>query len=346
MNNKDKLEIVLDTQFDSIPAHLVVKIDDETIFDDILENSRSLTSHHSLKDHYKIQIRKTGKTLDMVKKNEVQKVVIKDVLLNGLSQHPDKFGQFDPRNNPYVKHKVIQGKELSLNGVWNLELPVFRQAFETPSIDGKYPGAGNRRDQFEDAKIACFGCSFTFGGNPNGGLSRYETWPYYLDPTGAKNYGWSGNCIADIVSIAKYYIKNYRCDKMIMLLPHPCRLQVKDEDGRLSVLLPGRSPEVEKKFPKTSRDVVMHGESSLILSGYVNAMKDIFKEISQRTRLYVSAYERDLYQDLTDIKDDTFELLPFYERSKEYKLASDGAHPGPDHNRIFAETITKQINLH
>ena len=103
MNNKDKLEIVLDTQFDSIPAHLVVKIDDETIFDDILENSRSLTSHRSLKDHYKIQIRKTGKTLDMVKKNEVQKVVIKDVLLNGLSQHPDKFGQFDQRDNPYVK---------------------------------------------------------------------------------------------------------------------------------------------------------------------------------------------------------------------------------------------------
>ena len=306
MNNKDKLEIILDTQFDSMPARLVVKIDDETVFDDILENSKSLTSYHSLKDHYKIQIEKTGKTLDIVKKNEVQKVVIKNVLLNGLSQHPDKFGQFDQQDNLYVKDTVIQGNELSLNGVWNLELPVFRQMFQVPSIT-KY------RDPFEDTTVACFGCSFTYGLY----LDYKESWPYYLSPTRAKNYGFMGRCIADIVSEAKYYIKNYRCDKMLMLLPHPCRLQVKDEDGRLLVLLPGRSPAVEKKFPKISRDIVMYGETSLILSGYVDAMKDIFKEISQRTRLYVSAYDRDLYQDLIDIKNDTFELLPFYERSKE-----------------------------
>jgi hypothetical protein len=334
--NKDKLEIVLDTQFGSMPAHLVVKIDDETVFDDILENSRSLKSYHSLKDHYKIQIRKTGKTLDLVKKHEVQKVVIKDVLLNGLSQHPDKFGRFEQRDNPYVKDTVIQGNELSLNGVWDLELPVFRQAFETPSLDGKY-----LRDTFQDTEIACFGCSFTYGW----GLDNAESWPYYLSPTRTKNYAWGGNCIADIVAVAEYYIENYRCDKMLMLLPHPCRLQVKDEDGRLLALLPGRSPQVEKKFPKLNRDIVLYGETSLILSGYVNVMKDIFKEISQRTRLYVSAYDRDLYQHMIDIKDDTFELLPFYERCKEYKFASDGEHPGPDHNRIFAENISKHINL-
>jgi hypothetical protein len=334
---KDKLEIVLDTQFDSAPAHLVVKIDDETVFDDILENSKSLTAYHRLKEHYKIQIEKTGKTLDLVKKNSVQKVVVRDVLLNGLSQHPDKFGRFEQRDNPFVKDVTIQGNQLSLNGAWDLELPVFRQAFETPSLDGKY-----FRDTFQDTEIACFGCSFTYGSY----LDYTESWPYYLSPTGAKNYGISGSCIADIVSIAKYYIKNYRCDKMIMLLPHPCRLQVKDEDGRSLILLPGRSPRVEKKFPKLSRDIVLYGEASVILSGYVNAMKDIFKEISQRTRLYVSVYDRDLYQNLIDIKDDTFELLPFYERSKEYKLASDGDHPGPDHNRIFAEAISKHIKPH
>lgn len=337
MNNKDKLEIVLDTQFDSMPAHLVVKIDDETIFNDILENSKCLTSYHSLKDHYKIQIEKTGKTLDIVKKNEVQKVVIKDVLLNGLSQHPDKFGQVNLQDNPYVKDIVIWGNQLNLNSVWNLELPVFRQMFQMPSITNtKY------RDPFENTKVACFGCSFTYGSY----LDYKESWPYYLSSTGTKNYGIGGSCIADIVSVAKHYIKNYRCDKMIMLLPHPCRLQLKDEDDCLLVLLPGRSPAVEKKFPKISRDIVLYGETSLILSGYVNAMKDIFKEISQRTRLYVSAYNRDLYQNLIDIKDNTFELLPFYERSKEYEFASDGEHPGPDHNRIFAETISKQINLY
>ena len=37
-------------------------------------------------------------------------------------------------------------------------------------------------------------------------------------------------------------------------------------------------------------------------------------------------------------------MLPKYNLNKEYKLASDNLHPGPDHNRQFVENIVQYIN--
>jgi len=103
--------------------------------------------------------------------------------------------------------------------------------------------------------------------------------------------------------------------------------------------MPGRTPEVEKKFKQITRDIVMFGEASLLLSGYANALKVILRDMSRKTKIFISAYEQGTYECFRAFEDKSFTILPFYEMSEEYDMASDGEHPGPEHNRIFADKI-------
>ena len=338
MLDGERIEIVLDTVFDSKPAHLNIQINNETVFDSVLESPRSVIGHQHLGESYNIKIQKNGKTLDIVKKNERQQVIVKDVLLNGLGQHPNKFGHFEQKDNPYVKDKIVQTNILNLNGTWRLELPIFRQSFKENTSVEDLVSSGRIRDELSNTVVACFGCSFTHGW----GLDRKQTWPHYLGGN-TRNYGFGGSTISQIVSIARGYVENYHCEKMVVVLPHPCRLRLTDHMGVQHSLLPGRSPEVEEKFPKVMRDIVLHGEADLILSGHVRELKRSLWEISRRTQLFLSAYDGELYQCLQNIRDESFVLLPPYELSVEHEFARDGEHPGPGHNSQFAQTIASCI---
>lgn len=322
----DQIEIHLKTDIGEIPPHLEVSIADKVIFDTLLKKDTKLKHETKLSNHLIIKIEKSGKTKDLADGGKPQNVFVEKVLLNGLNQHADLFGVFKQRQNSYIEDQSLQGNAMILNGSWQLEVPVFRQPF-VPHPHKDY------RDEFSNTHMACFGCSFTYGSY----LEHDQTWPHYL---GAKNYGFTkgGNCISSIVATARDYLKKYRCEKMLMLLPHPCRLQVPLE-GSIRTLLPGRSPEVESKFKKMSRDIVMFGQGSLILSGYAGTMKDILRDISKKTKLFLSSYDRETYDCIKDLKDDSYEVLPFYESSDKHEFASDGLHPGPDHNREFANLI-------
>ena len=322
----DKIEITLSTQIGGTPPYLQVSVQDLVIFDGVIDKNMTLKHEADQGNRLRIKINKSGKTVEVAQNKEPQEVTVEKITMNGLDIHADKFGLFNQKDNPFVEDKSIDGNKMSLNGCWQLEVPVFRQPFVS-HMDKDY------RDEFTDTMIACFGCSFTYGSF----LEHDQTWPHFL---GAKNYGWAegGSCISSIVATARDYLKDNRCEKMIMLLPHPCRLQV-PLDGAIRTLLPGRSPEVESKFKQLSRDIVMFGQGSLILSGYAGTMKDILKEISKETKLFLSSYDKETYDCIKNLKDDSYEVLPFYETSEAHELASDNLHPGPDHNREFASKI-------
>jgi len=314
-----------------IPPRLRIDINGTEVFDDVIDQAKSIRHEIELQDRLSITIHKTGKTKEVVDRKEPQEVLVEEVLLNGLSQHPNKFGTFMQKDNSYVKDQIIEGNQLALNGVWKLDLPIFKQNF-IPDMEGSY------RDEFKDSKTACFGCSFTYGAF----LEYDQTWPYLLG-SHVKNYGKCGSSISSIVGTAREYIKNFNCENMLILLPHPCRLQLKDNDGSVHTLLPGRSPEVEKKFKDVNRNIVMFGEGSLLLSGYAKNFKNILKEISEKTNLYLSSYTKETYDCLTLLNEGHYEILPFYEMSNEFKMASDNEHPGLEHNRIFATQITPLV---
>jgi len=323
----DIVEISLKTKIGRVAPKLKILIGDIVIFDGLVEQDKILRQAVDLSERLLIKIEKTGKTKAVVDSREPQEVIVEKIRLNRLDVHADKFGSFAQKDNSYVKDDILKGNHMTLNGTWELNLPIFRQNF-FPDLEKPY------RDSFEDAKIACFGCSFTFGLY----LDYHQAWPYFLSKD-ARNYGMYGSSISSIVGTARNYLENNTCEKMIILLPHPCRLQLKDTDGSILTLLPGRTPEVEKKFKQISRDIVMFGEGSLLLSGYALKLVENLKQLSKKTELYLSSYTQETYDCLPFLNDDLFKILPFYEMSSECEMTSDGEHPGPDHNRIFADQI-------
>jgi len=205
-------------------------------------------------------------------------------------------------------------------------VPVFQQEF-VPEIDQL------QRDQFTDTGTACFGCSFTYGTF----LEHDQTWPHLLS---AKNYGVGGNSISAIVGTAHWYVKNFKCDKIVMLLPHVCRLQLQDQKKGLWTFIPFQADDTDEEIVK---DIIMFGEPSLLFSGYATRMKELLAEINEKTDLYITSYQPDTYDMLDKTMHGVCKILPFYEMSAEYEMASDNKHPGPEHNRIFATQITPLV---
>jgi hypothetical protein len=320
----DEVVINLTPTIKSVSPRLKIVINGTEVFNGLLDRTKSIRHETDLKDRLNITIHKTGKTKDVVDRKEPQEVLVEEVLLNGLGQHPDKFGIFDQKANSYVKDQTIQGNLMALNGSWSLDVPVFRQEF-VPEIDR------TQRDQFTDTDTACFGCSFTYGVS----LEYHQTWPYHLG--NAKNYGVPGNSISAIVGTAYWYVQNFKCDRLVMLLPALFRFQLHDQKKGLWTFIPFMGLDAEAK--ETVKDIVMFGEPSLLFSGHVTRMKELLVKIKQKTDLYVTSYQPDTYDMLDETMNGVCKILPFYEMSSEFELASDNLHPGTEHNRIFANQI-------
>ena len=322
----DKVVINLKPTTGLVPPRLRIAINGTQMFDGVIDQPKLIRHETELQDRLNITIHKTGKTKDVVDSKEPQKVLVDEVLLNGLNQHPDKFGIFNQKNNSYVKDQTIQGNEMALNGLWSLDVPIFRQEF--------VPELGQiQRDQFTDIGTACFGCSFTYGEL----LDDNQTWPYHLGD--AKNFGVGGNSISAIVGTAHWYVQNFKCDRLVMLLPHVCRLQLHDQHKGSWTFIPFKSDKIDREAKEMVKDIVMFGEPSLLFSGYSNRMKELLAEISKKVDLYITSYQSDTYDMLDQTMNGFCKILPFYELSSEFRLASDNQHPGPDHNQIFANKI-------
>jgi len=312
-----------------IPPHLIIAINGTEVFDGLIDRAKSIRHEIDVKDRLKITIHKTGKTKEVVDRKEPQEVLVEEVLLNGLSQHPEKFGKFFQKDNSYVDDETIEGNEMSLNGEWSLDVPVFRQPFIPELAETK-----DLRDQFADTETACFGCSFTYGSK----LEYEQTWPYYLG-SDTKNYGVGGNSISAIVGTAHWYVQNFKCENLVMLLPQFCRLQIEDQKNGLWTFIPFQADKIDREAKETVRDIVMFGEPSLMFSGYSHRMKELLIEINQKTNLYVTSYQPDTYELIDKTMNGVCKILPFYEMSDDFERASDQSHPGPEHNRIFANQI-------
>lgn len=332
--NKDHIKLTIHTHFDLVPPQLKIKINNTEIFNNKAEKELILEHNEYLHDRFKITIEKSGKSKKLADKGNYQESII-DVSLNGLSQCCNKFGKFIIKNNPYIKDQTIQTNKLNLNGIWTLELPVFRQPF--------FKETGIMRDSYENTDIACFGCSFTYGNC----LEKNETWPKKLEKminVKIKNFGCNGNSISSIVGSALEYIENYKCNKIIFLLPHPCRLQVQDIEGNIYNLLPSRTSKVEKLFPDLIRNIVLYGEETILFAGYLDKFVQIINHIAKKADIFLSCYDKELYNILLSLKNCNFKMLPFFNRDKRYSLASDNIHPGPEHMEIFANDIVKYLN--
>ena len=335
---KHRVTLSLKTIYDGAPAVIEIIVNKKSIYKDRLEKNITLNFDYEGDDQFKIEINKTGKDIDIVKNGSRQEIVVEQLLLNGFSLHPDKFGIFYIKDNPYVDDCELQTNQLNLNGTWILDVPLF--PLEGVSTLESYKSF---RDPVADTSIGCFGCSFTWGSY----LDYKESWPAQLSNiTGkdVKNYGIGGSNNQEIMANACEYAKKYEVKDIIILLCHFCRLQLV-KDHQLYNWHPKSDNKFYKLFPNEIKKMSTYSETTLLFSGQVPYFLEKIREIKSNItgNIFVSTYIQDHYNCLEKIDNTDFILLPFYELSKNYTLASDNKHPGPEHHRLFAESIVSYI---
>ena len=307
------------TKYDSAPPHCQIHCCDKLIFDSVVDRDLNITHETNLVNPFSVRITKTGKTLEIVKKNHKQLIILKKISLNGIDLKVAEFGKFHVKGNSFVKDHTLETNCLNLNGEWVLELPA-------RSIVGNIePEKLKLRDSLEDCDIACFGCSQTYGQF----LENHESWPARLqEETGKKirNYGVCGSNINEITALVDHYIANYRADTILLYLPHTFRRQLNINGSWLRI----------GTLDKENRDIVFHGEehSIAVIAG------DLYHwlgNISQNTEIYFGTYQTDEYglYEKTPLK--KF-MMPFLE-GNDYPKAPDDLHHGAEFNRVFAKKI-------
>lgn len=321
-------------------SSLTIHAQDNLIFQGQAENYMEFNFPYPYTNRFILKIKKTGKTKEIVDKKFKQEIVVKSLKLNGCDMHADKFGNFFQFDNAYVNDQKNNTHKLYLNGEWSIDLPIIDYNVNRSALN-----EDNFRDTVAPCDIACFGCSFTYGAN----LKFDETWPHYLaerlQDKIVKNYGRGGNSIAEIMATALDYATHYKTKSIICVLPHPSRMQIIDPaTNKPSTLYPGHSHGIESKFPDLCNDIVMYGESSLLLAGYIVKFKNIIDQInSTGSKIFVTCYDENFYSILENLSIDNMVLLPFYERDEKHPFSDDQGHPGKIHNRLFAENIVKYI---
>lgn len=317
------VKISLSTNYDSVPSHCRIECCGDIIFDSVISKDTELVHEILNLDHFYIEITKTGKTLELVKKNHEQVITIENINLNGIDLKTQEFGEFRIRDNPYVDDETLQTGRLHLNGKWRLELP-------KRSLVGTFdPSNKKLRDEVGDCDIACFGCSQTFGSF----LEYDQSWPAQLQKiTGksVKNYGIQASNINEITSFVDHYVKNYKTDTILLYLPHTFRRQM-NIDGEIKQIAMDDAQ---------NKELVLHGEehSIAVLSGNVY---EWLENISKHTKIYFGTYQTDEHElyERTSLKKFMFPFL----QGDDYPKASDNLHNGAEFNqdlaKIFAEFL-------
>lgn len=322
------VSIMLATEYDSVPSHCTVYVCGELIFDSVLSKNIELTKEINYFEQFMVKIVKNGKTMDIVKKNHNQTLVVERITLNGIDLKVREFGRFELKNNPYVENAILETNHLSLNGEWHLDLPKrsLKGLLDLDKIKDRL------RDDMVDCDIACFGCSQTWGSF----LDYTETWPYQLQnitKKSVKNFGIRGSSINEIVALTDHYIKEYKSENILLYLPHSFRRQL-IVDGELSNI---------DASSIQNRELIMNGEehSISVLSG---ELRDWLEDVSRNTKIYFGTYQTDEYAiyEKTPLK--KF-MIPFLQ-GDDYPKSSDNSHHGPEYNRDFAKMLKNFLDLH
>jgi len=336
------INLKIKSMYDSDPCYLkIISNKLNIIFDGLVKENLELNFSYPDLNIFLLEIEKSGKDIELVKKNHKQVIIIQSLTMNGFSLHPEKFGKFYQSNNAYVEDSIRQTDTLSLNGVWRLELPCWNIE-GIPTLDIK-----KFRDPVNDCDIACFGCSFTSGEF----VSKEETWPYLLGKKIDKvvlNYGIGGSNNQEIFANAIEYSKKYKCKNIILLLCHFCRLQLFLPET--NVLVNWHINQKEKIKSKIiadqTKNMLLYSEDSVILSSQVKKIINFIETIEKNIngRVHIGCYIKEQYDLLSEIKEIRDRLLPIFYLYPEFSLAPDNHHPGPKHYEQWATEIKQIFN--
>jgi len=210
------IELHILTEYETIPSHCKIIINNEIVFNNVIDKNLILKYQKNLNKEIKIEIHKSGKTIDIVKKKLKQKIILEKLIINNIDADIENFSKFYAENNAYLDDHFLETNCLELNGKYIFNIPIF--SLEGQSVFKKNIKA--TRDPIEDCDIAAFGGYETYGID----LLYEETWPIILkNKTNLKiknygiNYGESTSTPQEILSSALEYVNNYKC-KILLLV--------------------------------------------------------------------------------------------------------------------------------
>jgi hypothetical protein len=214
---------------------------------------------------------------------------------------------------------------------------------ETKTCSYTYNELGFRGDSIkkEGFKVMSLGCSNTEGV----GVNYTKTWPYEftsLIPNGVNfNFGTAG-CSNDFISrcLLTYY-DEIKPDLVLIMYTSPLRREIYTKDGGVKPFVVGakwgwfeeedgeKTHEILSELQNDNEDFINWYKNHLLIKYFLeskgcnwlwNGWFDIPKEYKEYNRF------DDNYQKFID-------------------FAADGSHPGPNHNKIYADKLHNFITI-
>lgn len=283
------IEMHILTEYDTIPSHCKIIINNEIVFNNIIDKKLILKYQKNLSREIKIEIHKSGKTLDIVKKKLKQKILLEKLIINNIDADIEKFSKFYAENNAYVDDHFLETNYLELNGRYIFNIPIF--SLEGQSVFKKNVKA--TRDSLEDCDIAAFGGSETYASF----LLYEETWPIILkNLTNLKiknygiNYGESSSTPQEILSSALDYVNNYKCQTLLLVFTQLKSRQLFDLESNSYKnfnLFDPRYPNTNKSYNKDSLEQInimnKLGNKQIIMS-QIPEFIEIFNRILKKCK--------------------------------------------------------------
>jgi hypothetical protein len=203
----------------------------------------------------------------------------------------------------------------------------------------------------KELDFAAFGCSFTFGV----GLPEHMLWHNIIAKKlgfTSTNFGLPASSIESVVDIFLIMTKHIKIKTAAILLPSISRLQIakKHPKGELVNyvnIIPNYNLAVGELF-NISQELIYRAIPEEEIYKICRNKLYLLDHIAQERgiKVYISAWEQETYELLTQLDLKSVVLPQWISPSKEFAesdLARDRKHPGPEHHKLFVDRAFHRI---
>jgi len=352
---KHTVKIVLKPILKTRLPVVCLKINDQVILDQAIEKEIEINETVSAQQKkIKISIQRSGRDKFVVNNEKEQSVIIDTIELNDVVINPD-LGKFATSNNDYVKDDIVYSSQLTLNGHYQLEIPIL-------TINGERNEKVKKLEKFNqrnvDADIALFGASMT-DWNFETGIPPVFNKNNYADLLIKKfknhnclNMGLSGLANQEIFENVKYFFQHNHSKIIFIQLISCLGRQIKNsatgELYRWSMHLDNsKEEEFYDEFtgmtPKNVLDYFVYLDVVPLLAIQLPYIQNLINTIEQKnSKVYLVSYFKDEY----DIYKKAFpnNIAPYFNIDSNTKYCKDnGYHATPDEQEKYCNELVNFI---
>ena len=348
---KHTVKIILKPIFKTRLPVVCLKINDQVVLDQILE--KEIEINRTLSDQQKkikIDVQRSGRDKFVVDNEKEQSIIIDTIEINNVVINP-ALGKFATSNNDYVKNEIVYTSQLTLNGYYQLEIPIL-------PIVGERNEKVKKLEKFNqknaNADIVLFGASMT-DWNFENGIPPIFNKNNYADLLIKKfkgynclNMGFSGLSNQEIFENVKYFFQHNHSKIIFIQLINCVGRQIKNsatrELYRWSIHLDNSKredfiDEFTGMTPKNILDYFVYLDVVPLLALQLPYIQEFINEVEQRgSKIYLISYFKDEY----DIYKKAFpdNIAPYFDIDPNTKYCKDnGYHATPEEQENFYKKL-------